>query len=128
MLKRVSFMVLCMASIFCIMGSANAQEQRPSGNLAYASISGGYGLPVAFATTVSYVFHRRHELSFGYSYFERRAKEIPEDYESAGLYGRTHYPQESFRGVTLSYGRVLFPKRAADRLRFVLRSGLLIGQ
>ena len=37
------------------------------------------------------------------------------------------YPQESFSSVGIAYGRVLYPKRGRDVVRYILRAGVEYG-
>lgn len=127
---RLFAIVLLVIGVLCFQQSATAQRREGKARqFVYANLSFGLGAPFAFKASAACLFAKRHELSVGYNYYERRANGIPYDYENRGLLdNQNHYPQEAFRGLAVTYGAVLYPRHYADRLRFVLRAGALIGQ
>jgi hypothetical protein len=124
-LFAITVLIVC-----CLIASpASGQQQGTAKVFVYSNLSIGLGYPFAFRGSASALFDRRHEVSAGYTFFERKATGIPTGYENYGLLDNSnHYPQEDFRGIELTYGYVVYPHRFADRIRYVLRAGVFIGQ
>jgi len=120
------YTLLTLLSLLAFQGYA--QKEGTARVFVYSDIGAGGGSPNIFKPTANVLFLKRHELSFGYAYYERRGRDIPEDYDKRGLpSNRIIYPQESFSAATVTYGYVLYPKKRPYIVRYVLRAGVAVG-
>jgi hypothetical protein len=106
---------------------ATAQLQGKAKAFVYTNLSVGLGYPFAIRASAACLFKKRHELSAGYAFYDRKAQGIPADYKNYFFNNENNYPQEEVRGLEITYGYVIYPHRFADRIRYTLRAGMLIG-
>src|SRR4051812_4134107 len=92
-----------------LIGSGKATNAKGRAKvLIYSNISGGAGYPAAFNASASCLFMKRHELSAGYQFYERKAQGIPSDFQNSSILSNsTQYPDEDFKGLGITYGYVL---------------------
>ena len=116
-------------TICCLLPGHINFAQTAARTLIYGNISGDFGSPMGFRSTLSCLFARHHEVSAGFNYYSRRGRDIPEDYHSTGLFSNEElYPQQTYTGGRITYSYVLYPRRRADQIRLAIGAGIAYGR